>query len=226
MTVAIIVALALVAVWVLLSLKMSRADGTFVEGVHPYRRMLGFLMPTRAESVVYFDDYVNAEPLLDYLAETKGDFAPNVTHCLVGALNVGLRENPHMNRFVVGRRLYARKERWITFSMKRKKLDAKSKVSTVKMRVDGDVPFRDLVSQINEKIDVERADTKTYTDRELDLFLRLPRPLLSLGVRLLRWFDYHNLLPAGFIDGDPDVHERLHRQLGQPRHGRWVPSSV
>ncbi|MBI4955905.1 MAG: 2-oxo acid dehydrogenase subunit E2 [Myxococcales bacterium] len=194
---------ALLLVWIAMNLKTSRPDGTYLGAIHPYRRMMQFLMPTRNESVVYFDEYVNAEPLLEYLAEARGQFHVDVTHCVVAACGIGLAEAPKMNRFVVGRRLYQKKGRWITFSMKRRRKDKDAKISTVKTEVrDGD-SFRQLVERIEQKIGVERSDTVTYTDKELNLFLNLPRPLLGRGVGLLRWLDYHNLLPESFLEPDP-----------------------
>ena len=54
--------------------KKSRPDGYLVRGLHPYRRVMGFIMPTRNESVVYFDSYVDAEQLLAYLEKAGPKF--------------------------------------------------------------------------------------------------------------------------------------------------------
>jgi hypothetical protein len=108
-----------------------------------------------------------------------------------------------MNRFTVGNRLYDRKGRYITFTMKRQKLNQKAKISAVKTHVPDGFNFRDLASSINQKIGVERSDKVTYTDKELSLFLKLPRPLLRLGINLFKNLDYFNLLPGGFIHPDP-----------------------
>jgi hypothetical protein len=108
-----------------------------------------------------------------------------------------------MNRFSVGHRLYDRKGRYITFSVKRQKLNKKAKISAVKIGIPEGSTFRDLVTKINEKIGVERSSKVTYTDKELNLFLKLPRPLLSAGIRFFKWLDYFNLLPGSFIHPDP-----------------------
>ena len=88
-------------IWLLINMKTSRPDGTFLKKVHPYRRMLSFVMPGRNESVVYFDDYVKADALLDYIQRTRQDaFHVDITHCLVAALAEGLRHNPKMNQMI------------------------------------------------------------------------------------------------------------------------------
>ena len=107
-----------------------------------------------------------------------------------------------MNRFAVGRRIYQRKGVWTSFSMKRKKLDREAKLAVVKERAQANDTFRVLCQRINDKIGIERSDTRTYADREFDLFTKLPRPVLDRSFRLLKWLDYHNCLPGSFIAND------------------------
>ena len=107
--------------WLLINMKTSRSDGTFMKKVHPYRRMLSYVMPGRNESVVYFDDYVKADALLDYIKRTRDDaFHVDVTHLVVAAAGLGIRHNPKMNQFIAGQRIYQRNHVALTFSMKRK----------------------------------------------------------------------------------------------------------
>lgn len=200
MYIALIVAGVLVVLWLLINLKTSRPDGEHIKKVPKYRVMLGYIMPTRAESVVYFDTPVKAEALLDFIAASE--VPCNITHCVVAAAARSLAQNPKLNRFVSGRRMYQRKGIHITFSMKRKKLDKTAGLSAAKMEMPEDESFSELCERINERIGHERSGEKTYTDKELDLLTKIPRPLMVRGVRLLRWLDYQNLLPASFIDGD------------------------
>ncbi|MCA9543754.1 MAG: 2-oxo acid dehydrogenase subunit E2 [Myxococcales bacterium] len=188
--------------WAALHLKTSRPDGTLVKDVHPYRRGMHYIMPTRAESVVYFDQDVDAEALLAYLAEARPAFGANVSHALVGAFATALAENPRMNRFVVGRRVYQRNDLLLTFSMKRDLGDSRSKLATLKHRVAPGMTFPALVASINARVGENRTDAVTDEDKELNLFARLPRPLMRFAVGLVRTLDYYNLLPAFFIRGE------------------------
>lgn len=189
--------------WILINLKKSRPDGTYLK-VHPFRTMLTFIMPTRNESVVYFDEWVPADNLLQYIEDAKDRFHLDVTHVVVGACATGLwgESGYRMNRFTVGRRLYQRKGVWLSFSMKRKKLDREAKLAAIKMQVQPGETFKDFCHRINQKIGIERSDAKTYSDKEFDLLLRMPRPILNVAVRLCYWLDYHNLLPGSFIKAD------------------------
>ena len=60
----------------------------------------------------------------------------------------------------------------------------------------------DIRVKDNEKINVERSDSRTYADKEYDLFNLLPRPLLVMAVKLLKTLDYYNVLPGFFIRDD------------------------
>jgi len=189
--------------WIALHLKTSRPDGELIGGLHPYRRIMAFIMPTRNESVVYFDTFVDAEPLTAYLERARSRFDVDLTHCLAAAGLATMVHNPTMNRFVAGRRVYQRKGAFVSFSMKRKALDRTAKLATVKIDLKPGETFRELCERVNEVIGVERSGERTYADREFDLFNALPRPLLRGGVAVLRWLDYFNLLPASYIENDP-----------------------
>ncbi len=192
----------LLAALVLAELKTSRPDGTPVGRVHPYRRLMPFVMRSRNESICYYDDLVPADRLLEYVARVRERFEVDVTHCLVAAAAVAFGTCPTMNRFVAGRRLYQRRRIDVTFSMKRKALDREAKLSAVKIEVRPGETFRDLCGRIDRAIGVERSGETTYADREFALFHRLPRAVLDAAVLLFRWLDRRNLLPGGFIEGD------------------------
>lgn len=195
------VALAALALWILAESKTSRSDGKLVR-THPYRRLMHFIMPTRNESVVYYDTALPADPLLAYLERAGPRLGADMSHCLVAAASIALAENPRVNRFVTGRRLYQRDGRWITFSMKRVARDAEAKLSAVKMPMRDGETFAELCQRVNGKITEERSGSKTAADKEFDVFNPLPRPVLSVAVPLLRSLDYYNLLPAFFIRDD------------------------
>ena len=48
-----------------------------------------------------------------------------------------------------------------------------------------------------------RSGRKSASDKELGLALALPGAVTRWVVRLLRWLDAHNLLPAAMIESDP-----------------------
>ncbi|MDX9724438.1 MAG: 2-oxo acid dehydrogenase subunit E2 [Myxococcota bacterium] len=202
MLIAIIVAASLFLIWVLMNFKTSRPDGTLIKRVHPYRVMLGHILPKRNDACVYFDVYARADKLLEYIAEAKKRFHVDVTYCLVAACGVGLAASPRMNRFVAGRRLYQRNDRVVTFSAKRQRLNRKAKLTALKTVFREGESFEALCTRIKAELTEERSDKTTSTDKEMNLLTRIPRAVLVRAVRLAMWLDYHNLLPAWFIKGE------------------------
>ncbi len=205
MTVVLIIVGVLFVLWLLAELKTSRPDGNHIK-TGPARRLMFYIMPTRTEAVVYFDAYVDARKLLLYLKEAKA-FGANMTHATVAAGDIGLAASPRMNRFVAGKRLYQRKTREVTFSMKRKRVtdsaNHEARLATVKMETSKQRTFKQLCSDINDKIGENRSGKKTYADKEFQLFDLLPRSLLSWAAGGLRKLDYYNLMPGSFIKNDP-----------------------
>lgn len=197
-------ALAVVVVLYLLAeLKTSRPDGTLIQ-VHPYRRALSFIMPTRNESVFYYEDEIDAGPFLEYLDALKesGRFEARLTHMIVAGLDRGIYKYPTLNRFIAGQRLYQRKGRWFSFAVKRVKKNKQAKLASVKMEMNDGQTFEELCGRINKHIYRERSEEQTELDKELALLNLLPRPMFRYGYRLARILDYYNLLPASFIKGD------------------------
>jgi len=196
----------LVVLWLLAQLKTSRPDADAVR-THPFRRIMFFIMRNRNESIVYFDEKIDARPLLAYLDKARPKLDANITHCIVAAGEIGLAANPRLNRFVAGKRLYQRRGRFLSFSMKRRSLQAdgvhKEKLATVKIESSKSRTFAEFVSEVNDQITVNRSGEKTYADKEFALFNALPRPVFEIATALVRWLDYNNLLPNFFIEGDP-----------------------
>jgi hypothetical protein len=199
LTIGIIAVLILI---VLAHYKTGRADAVLVKKLHPYRRLMFFVMPTRNESVVYYEDHVVADNLIAYLAEAKPKLGVDITHCAVAALNAAIGENPQMDQFVIGHRLYRRKERAITFSMKREAMNKKAKLAVVRMPMQDAESFAGLVGRINEQIGQQRSGKKTHADKEYALFDLMPRTGLRFFTWLFNTLDYVNLLPYAFTKED------------------------
>ena len=183
----------------------DRFDGTLARDVPPYRQIVPFLMPTRNQSAVYFEQTIDLTRTLPWLDAFNAGREKRATlfHVFLGALTRTLHERPRLNRFVSGRRIYQRKGIYLTFAAK-KKMNDDAPLSTVKMRFDPEEPFADLVVRLRSEISVARSDEVSTVDKELDFFLRLPRPLLDLAVPgrcggSTSW----NLAPRALLEPDP-----------------------
>src|SRR2546425_2638394 len=102
----------------------SRPDATPVPSVHPVRRILPFLMPTRNGAFVLFEQEVGAEPARRALRRLNAARPPEraitLFHLVLRAIGLALAEVPRLNRFVAGSRRHQRRGIWLAFSAKQR----------------------------------------------------------------------------------------------------------
>jgi hypothetical protein len=184
----------------------ARRDGTPVAGLSPVRRIMPFIMPSRNGAYVLFEQTIDARPAQRFLEGANASRPPeraiSIFHLVLYALGIGFTEFPRLNRFVSGSRLYQRHGVWLAFSAKTR-LDHDAPIFTVKMPFDAGEPVESMVDRVQSMVTEGRSGRESATDREVRFFLRLPAPLLRLGVRVMRWLDARNLLPPSLIGSDP-----------------------
>jgi len=182
-----------------------RPDGTPAV-VHPVRRIMPFLMPTKNGAFVLFEQQIDAAPVHRFLAARNAGrtdaTAITLFHLVLRAIGLALVEFPRLNRFVAGSRIYERRGIWLAFSAKQR-LERDAPIFTVKLRFEPEEPLDAMVARIRGLLVEGRSGRESATDREIKTFLRLPAPLLRLGVRVVRRLDAWGLLPASFVDPDP-----------------------
>ncbi|MFM8412389.1 MAG: 2-oxo acid dehydrogenase subunit E2 [Alphaproteobacteria bacterium] len=170
------------------------------------RRMLPFLMPTRNEAWVLFSQEIAAAPtreLTAELARTRPAERPATPfHLLLCAIARTLHEYPRLNRLLAGERHYDRRGVWLAFSGKQR-LDADAPVFSRKMEFREGEPVQHAIDRIYELLEFGRSGRDSASDREVDVLLRLPGPLLRLAVRSARWLDGAGLLPRAMTEDDP-----------------------
>jgi hypothetical protein len=196
----------------------ARPDGTVVRDLPLTRRIMPFIMPTRTESAVYFEQEIDLSKTLPFLARFTARTSRKVTvfHLFLWAAVRAFEARPRLNRFVSGGHVYDRDGVWISYSAK-KALRDDAPIVVLKRRFTPGMTFEELVELLLSDLVEGRSDKKSHVDRELGLFLSLPGPILSLGVRLLRWLDGINLLPGSFIHPDPMYASLFVANLGSVR---------
>ena len=103
----------------------NRPDGTPATDVAPFRRMMSFLMPTRTESAVYFEQDLDLTRTQTLIAEFNATHQHRITvfHLFTWAIAHVLHARRRMNRFVVGNRVYQRDGVWISWAAKKSMAD-------------------------------------------------------------------------------------------------------
>jgi hypothetical protein len=183
----------------------NRSDGDLVRDLPAYRRIMPFIMRTRTESAVLFEQCIDATQGLAFIHGWNADHPErkiSFLHLLTRALVQTFHERPKLNRFVMGSRLYQRRGIWVSYSGK-KAFNHDAPVVTFKRELKADESFAEMVDRLSVAVTESKSEKVSHVDRELSVFLRIPAPILRWGVRALLWLDAWNLLPHSFTREDP-----------------------
>jgi hypothetical protein len=181
-------------------------DGRRVD-VHPYRRMMSFLIRGRNQAAVLFEqrlDVTRAQQWLEHRrrADVPAAQQPKLFHLMLFALASVLRDRERLNRFTLGHRTYQRNGVFLSFAAK-KAMSDDAPLATIKRRFEPGESFDALVASLTGDIGEARSDKPSHIDRELSILLKLPGFLLAFLIGLLKRAYAWGLAPRSLVDTDP-----------------------
>ena len=180
----------------------DRADGKLLRHTDPMYRVAAHIMAKRSDAMNSITLNIPLEPIEKYIRMKKKEGVP-MSHMAVimAAFNRTICEYPALNRFVVNKRVYARNE--IAIGMVVLKMGATGAETMNKIYLQPEDTIFDVNRRINEYVETSRdlAD-ENPTDKIIKVLVGIPG-LLRIGVNILKWMDWHNLLPKAIIDASP-----------------------
>ena len=195
----------------------DRRDGRRVKDAPGLQTIMAHLWPNRTDNEVYLHETLDVTELVRYLEKKNEGLDYNVTlfHCVITCLARMVKERPLMNRFIQGHRIYQRDEISLSFVCKRRFTDQAEESLMVLEPGDTDTIneiSRRIVGDVNETRKSEHSTGGV--DALLDSFSKIPRLLLMLIVRIIRWLDFWGLNPSFLTEGDPNYTTILCTNLG------------
>ncbi len=183
-----------------------RPDGDLVRDVPATRRIMPYLMRTRNESAVYFEQEVDlkqADAFIRAFNEAHPSTPITVQHLVMWAVLQVLERFPTMNRFVAGGRLFDRRGIWFSYSAKQR-LREGAPLVVIKRRFDPQEPFADMVADMQRQLNEDRfSGRRSASDHEIALLMKLPGVLRRVVMAAGRFADAWGLLPGSMIEQDP-----------------------
>lgn len=180
----------------------NRADGKLLRHTDPMYRVAAHIMSKRSDSMNNITLDIPLEPLETYIRLKKKEGTP-ISHMaiILAAMNRVICEFPALNRFVVNKRVYARNE--VAIGMVVLKPGTSGAETMNKIYLQPEDTIFDVNRRINEYVEASRdvAD-ENPTDKIIKTLVGLPG-LLRFAVALLKWMDWHNLLPKAIINASP-----------------------
>lgn len=181
---------------------LGRADGKRLRHTDPMYRIASHIMVKRSDAMNNITLDIPLEPIDTYIRQKKKE-GVSLSHMAVilAAFNRTMCDFPALNRFVVNKRIYSRKE--IAIGMVVLKAGASGAETMNKIYLQPEDTIFDVNQRINEYVEASRdVKDKNATDKIIKTLVGLPG-LLRTAVCVLKWMDKHNMLPRFIIKASP-----------------------
>ncbi|MBR3355004.1 MAG: hypothetical protein IKG47_06555 [Oscillospiraceae bacterium] len=182
-----------------------RSDGkNAAKEMDIFTRITPYIMPTRVDAQNFNTVYIDEHTITEYVREKRAEGRTMSTLAVIIAAYVRAVANmPEMNRFVVGRRVYARNYLSVCFVAVHQPERAKFEESNAKIYFSPRDTVFDVADKVEEAIAKIKATTKDNKTTQLaNKLLGFPG-LLAIGVPILKLMDHFGILPKAIIDASP-----------------------
>ena len=185
----------------------DRKDGVWLKDIPAMNRIMPDLMPYRADNEAHISIDIDMRPLTAYLEKVNEGRTTDkytVFHLISAAIGKAFVLRPRMNRFIVGSKMYQRKDISIAFTVKKQFTDK----ATEALAYFTYEPEETLQSN-HDKIMKVIHQTKSYEEKDtstgaMDIITKLPQWLIAAIVKTVLWLDKHGWAPDFLIGSDPN----------------------
>lgn len=181
-----------------------RPEGKRVHDVDPIVQVTPYLMPMRCDAQVFLDYDIEYEPLMRYIAQ-KGREGVKITfmEVLIASYVRGVSQVPEVNRFIMNKQFYNRKELTASFTILMDTEDDSIEENAVKVFFDPSDTIFDVSARIKDVVQKNRKmETSGFAVKLAGALIKVPF-LPTIVVALVRLLDRYGLLPKAFLDGLP-----------------------
>ncbi|MBO7584003.1 MAG: 2-oxo acid dehydrogenase subunit E2 [Treponema sp.] len=178
-----------------------RKDGRKIKTIDPMYKIIGQIMVDRNDAMNMIELTVQQDPIRKYMRRKK-DEGYTFSHLaiVIAAYIRTVAEYPFLNRFVVNRTLYARNEVAVGMVVLK---PGETEGTMNKMYFKPDMTIYQIQEVLDEYINTNRGTGETNsTDKIINTLLSIPG-LARVGVSILKWMDWHGLLPKAIINASP-----------------------
>lgn len=183
----------------------DRREGRQLRSLPEYSRIVPFILRRRSDAQCTLSDSMEVSGIEQWLREKRGEgwSKLGILHLIVAAYVRTVSMRPGINRFVAGRRLFARNDIQVVLSVKRGASIAASETSVKVSFSPTDTVF-DVYRRLTNAMDEVQADL-TVSEPEMIAknLIRLPRFLLRIAMAGIRALDYFDWLPRSWLDASP-----------------------
>ena len=199
----------------------DRKEGRLLRSLPGFAKFIPYIMPQRNDRYIHYEEAFEVTQLDRMLRKLRVDGYKGIglLHFLIAAYIRGISRMPGINRFVVGRRIYARNNIEVVMTVKRA-LSIDATETTIKVVFEPTDTILDVYRKMNEKIDeIKSSEENNSTEDVADLIARLPRFLIRFALTVLRVMDYFGWIPQSLLNVSPFHGSMIITDLGSLRIG-------
>ena len=148
----------------------DRKEGRLLRSLPGFAKFIPFIMPQRNDRLIHYEESFEVTELDRCLRKLRVEGYPGIgmLHFLIAAYVRGLSMLPGANRFVAGRRIYARNNIEIIMTVKRS-LSVGATETTIKVVFEPTDTILDVYRKMNEAIDEVNLPMKAAAPRILPI---------------------------------------------------------
>ncbi len=201
----------------------DRKDGRLIRSISPYSKFVPFIMPQRNDRLINYEEsfeITKADRFLRALRQDDAYKGIGLLHFIIAAYIRCLCSLPGINRFIAGRRIYARNSVEVIMTVK-KEMAINAEETSVKVRFEPTDTIYDVYRKMKAATDEVKSGSgePNDTDQFADIIARLPRFLIRFALTVLRIGDYFGWLPASLLEMSPFHGSMIVTDLGSLRIG-------
>lgn len=199
----------------------DRKEGRLLRSLPAFAKFVPFIMPTRNDACNQYEESFEVSEVDRRLRKLRVDGYKGIgiLHFIIAAYIRGVSMLPRINRFVVGRRIYARDNIEVVMTVKRS-LAIDATETTIKVVFEPTDTIFDVYRKMSEKIDeIKTVEGNNNTEDVAEAMCKAPRFLLRFALTILRIMDYFGWLPQSLLDASPFHGSMIITDLGSLRIG-------
>ena len=177
---------------------MNRKDGIKVKNLDGMHGLINFVMPRRADSEVYINTKLDVTKLVDYITnkkKEKGYEELTYFHAFSIAIGKLFYNRPLLNRFVINKTHYDRKNITLSFVAKKEFTDHAEETFNV-IKVEEKDNLLSISNKISGKVHKVREEKKTNAaDNFINNIGKLPKFIRWFMIKIVKFADNHDLIP-------------------------------
>ena len=185
----------------------DRKDGVWLKDIPALNRMMPALMPNRADNEAHISVEIDLRPMeayLEKLNEGRTEDKYTFFHIISAAIGKAFILRPKMNRFIVGSKMFQRRNVTVAFVVK-KQFNDHAEEALAFFEYDP----KETLQSYHEKIMKVIHSTKSHEEKDtstdaMDIITKLPQFLITAIVKFVLWLDKHGWAPDFLIGSDPN----------------------